>query len=107
MSGDSQLSVVLLAGSLVSLLILVELVGHRINAMPRETPSSGRNHSALSPFLPALVCAFLCLMGLLLILPWAASLSSQTETRLETGIVFAILLAAGILHVSTRTPSPW
>jgi len=105
MSGGSFWSVLLFAGSLVSLEVLLELVGRRTAARTREAACSGRSYSALAPLLPALISAFLCLVGLLLLLPWAASLSSQRDTGLQTGIVFAILLALGILHASTRTES--
>ena len=105
MSGGSFWSVLLLAGSLMSLEVLLELVGRRTRT--REAACSGQSYSALAPLLPALISAFLCLVGLLLLLPWAASLSSQRDTGLQTGIVFAILVALGILHASTRTESSW
>jgi len=103
MSGGSPLLVVLVAGSLVSLLVLLELVGRRAAARTPEAARPGQSYPSLTPLLPALISAFLCLVGLLLLLPWAASLSSQGDTGLETGIVFAILLAVGMLYASTRT----
>jgi hypothetical protein len=105
MSGGSLLLVILFAGSLASLLVLLELLDRRSAAGTRDAACPA--YPSLTPLLPALISAFLCLVGLLLLLPWAASLSSQGDTGLQTGIVFAILLAVGMLYASTRTEPRW
>ncbi len=105
MGGGSPLSLILFAGSLVSLLVLFELVARRIAARTREAACTGRSDSALVPLLPALIGAFLSLVELLLLFPWATSLSSERETGLQTGIVFAVLLGVGLLHALSRNAS--
>ena len=105
MSGGSLLSLILFASSSVSMLVLFELVARRIAARTREAARTGRSDSALVPLPPALIGAFLSLVGLLLLFPWATSLSSERETGLQTGIVFAVLLAVGLLHTLSRNAS--
>ena len=102
MAVDKPLLLTFFAGILICLLALREAVARRTTAITPEAPHPDQGRQALSLPLPTLICAFLCLVGLLLLIPWAASLSSEGAVGLLVGIAFAGPLALGLLHTLAR-----
>ena len=65
-----------------------------VRRAPLQTQDRQDRSSSLSARVPALLCAFLCAIGAILILPWAAFLPSAQGEWLP-GVLFVALISVG------------
>ncbi len=81
------------------------ILGRRASPVARSKESRPLLSSALARLSPTalhtlLLVGFLCAVGATLVLPWAVSLSLTGTPGLVSGLIFAALLAIGVLYAS-------
>jgi hypothetical protein len=100
-SGDSSLFLVLLVGSVGLLTLAWGVLSRRaLSTVPdaQERPRPESRLAAVVGILPSLLCAFLCAVGAIWLLPWAAVLPSMRAPGLVSGMPFIALLSVGMLY---------
>ena len=95
----------LCAGTTLWLLCVRVILARRAPPVARSQESRPLLSSALARHSPIalhtlLLLGFLCTLGAMLMLPWAVSLPLTGTPGLLSGLVFAALLAIGVLYIS-------
>jgi len=101
MPSDASVFLVLLVCPILLIALAWEISSRRASPTVRGTQDRPAPHPArvtLTRTLPALLCAFLCGVGALWLLPWATILPSIQDPGLAPGILFITLLSIGVLY---------
>lgn len=92
-------SAILLAGSVLLLTVLWSVLARRQSAGARDARDQPLpSEKGLTGVLLRLLCALLCGIGALLLLPWASVLPRAGGSGLLLGLLFLALLGGGALY---------
>jgi NADH:ubiquinone oxidoreductase subunit 3 (subunit A) len=82
--------------------ILLQVVSRRWLGRSTQQPIEAPTDPRIARFLPTLLCAFLCTVGGILLIPWAGALPDVGRPGLLVGLPFIAMVAIGAFYALAK-----